>query len=187
MLFSPKLNPSSYLLQFFSSSNLSLIQSHRYIGQTQSILLISNRFKGFWLLYVCVWNFGWWWRECVLGNTSLGKRLVKGTLQKSNSLQILFLANRLPSKSSTSLVPVASTSLFRFLHFESTLFLSYSRFDWLKGGFKFLHSLDFENLQIKREIRTLKILKHPNIVRLHEVHVLIAYGDYWMLVIEFFV
>lgn len=122
MLFSPKLNPSSYLLQFFSSSNLSLIQSHRYIGQTQSILLISNRFKGFWLLYVCVWNFGWWWRECVLGNTSLGKRLVKGTLQKSNSLQILFLANRLPSKSSTSLVPVASTSLFRFLHFESTLF-----------------------------------------------------------------
>ena len=119
----------------------------------------------------------------MLGNTSLGERLVKGTLQKSNSQRILFLANRLPSKSSTSLVPVASMSLFRFLHFESSFFF----FEWLKDGLEFLHSFDSENLQIKREIRTLKVLKHPNIVRLHEVNVSIAYGDSLVLVIEFFV
>ncbi|CAH8390403.1 unnamed protein product [Eruca vesicaria subsp. sativa] len=42
-------------------------------------------------------------------------------------------------------------------------------------------------VQIKREIRTLNALKHPNIVRLHEVNVSIAYGDSWILLIEFFV
>lgn len=60
-------------------------------------------------------------------------------------------------------------------------------FEWLKDGLEFLHSFDSENLQIKREIRTLKVLKHPNIVRLHEVNVSIAYGDSLVLVIEFFV
>ncbi|KAF2619257.1 hypothetical protein F2Q68_00038735 [Brassica cretica] len=39
--------------------------------------------------------------------------------------------------------------------------------------------------QIKREIRTLKVLKHPNIVRLHEVNVSIVDGKTWIVVIEF--
>ena len=47
------------------------------------------------------------------------------------------------------------------------------------------YNLDSENLQIKREIRTLKVLKHPNIVRLHEVNVSIVDGKTWIVRIEF--